>query len=103
MTNVAIIWNFWPLSMFIWTPIRLGLNILIFPAYLLTGWIPMTWNFIFETAFFTLNIFLDICLMLMMLIGLAFALLGGLFFTLIEGVLLLVSFALFPMIYTIPS
>ena len=103
MTNVAMIWNFWPVSMLFWTPIRFGLNIVIFPIYLLTGWIAIAWNFIFETVVYTLNIFADLYLAGLMGAGVILAIIGGLSVTFFAGLILLASILLYPMIYTIPS
>ena len=103
MTNVAMIWNFWPVSMFFWTPIRFGLNILIFPIYFLTGWIAIAWNFIFETIFYTINIFVDLYSAGLMAAGVMLAVFGGLYVTFFAGLFILANILLYPMIYTIPS
>ena len=52
--NLTLIWNYWPFSMFFWTPVRMSLNLLFSPINLLLWWIPLLWNLFTETTFFIL-------------------------------------------------
>ena len=49
MSNVTLIWNYFPATILIWTPFRVVLNILTFPFYVLSIPILIPWNFIGET------------------------------------------------------
>ena len=101
--NIAIIWNFWPLSMLVWTPLRVALNVVFSPIYVFTFWIPFLWNLIFEETFFTLNVFFDGLMPAVFFSGFLFLIIGGWIAMLISSVLLFLSISIYPMIYTIPA
>ena len=48
--DVNIIWNIWPISLGVWTIIRVPLNIFFFWLYIPFGWIFWLWNFVMETT-----------------------------------------------------
>ena len=101
---VDIIWNFWPVSMIVITPLRVSLNIIFFPIYFFTWWTPLLWNFIFENMTFCVNLFIDFlaaCFLAFAFVG-CFFLWGYTILWIALGICWALVLA-FPLIYTIPS
>ena len=44
--QVTTVWNFWPLNLVIPTTARTGLNVLLWPLWLVTLPIQVFWNFV---------------------------------------------------------
>ena len=44
--QVSILWNFWPIYPFVWTSIRVVLNIIFFPLYIFTLIPQILWNIV---------------------------------------------------------
>ena len=47
--DVGIIWNIWPLSMFVWTVFRVPLNIFFGIFYVPLAWTWWLWNLFWES------------------------------------------------------
>ena len=48
--DVEVIWNIWPLSMFVWTIFRFPLNVLFALFYVPLAWTWYLWNMFWETV-----------------------------------------------------
>ena len=44
MVEVQVLWNFWPLDLFFWWPLKVALNFLFFPFWFPTIPFYETWN-----------------------------------------------------------
>ena len=100
--SVDIIWNMWPLSMVVITPILVVLNVLFSPILLFTCWIPILWILVFKTFAFTLNLLFDNRLFIMIVGWSTFFLFGGLGIAIPCAFLILLNILMYPLIYTIP-
>ena len=47
--DVEVIWNIWPLSMFVWTIFRFPLNVLFALFYIPFAWTWYLWNFFWQS------------------------------------------------------
>ena len=48
--DISLIWNIWPLTILVWTPVRVFLNGLFFLLYFWVWWWPFLWNLLLETG-----------------------------------------------------
>ena len=54
--NVDIFWNFWPITWYVWTPIRAFLNIIFFIPQFFVWPFEIIWNIIPESLFNIFNL-----------------------------------------------
>ena len=50
MPNVSVLWNFFPLDLILWWPLKALLNMLVFPVWILSVPFYEIWNFLPTSA-----------------------------------------------------
>ena len=50
--EVSLIWNYFPITLVFWTPIREIANVWFFLPRILTYWLELVWNSLFESLFY---------------------------------------------------